>query len=176
MCKNFFWLTVGEIVSTQGLKGSVRVNPSSDFPERFLKPGDRWWQKEKENPKKIYLEHGRQIPGKSIFVVSFLGVNNQESAQSLVGQKILVPSTQRPKLSKNEFHLLDLVGLKVKFNDNGQEVGEITNLTNGGNDLLEVRLVSGKKVLIPFVKEIVSEVNLKEKYILINPPKGLLEL
>ena len=44
MYKEIIWLTVGEIVAPHGLRGEVRVNPSSDFPERFLESGQRWLQ------------------------------------------------------------------------------------------------------------------------------------
>ncbi len=176
MCKEIIWLIIGKIVAPHGLRGEVRVNPSSDFPERFIDPGERWLQIEKEEPKKIHLVKGRQIPGKSIYVISFLGINDREQAKLLVGKKLLVKSTQRPKLKKGEFHLLDLVGLQVKLKANEEVIGEVTNLTTAGNDLLEVKLLEGKKVLIPFVKEIVPEIEIQKGWLTISPPKGLLDL
>ncbi|KGG14622.1 MULTISPECIES: ribosome maturation factor RimM [unclassified Prochlorococcus] len=176
MCEKIIWLTIGKIVAPQGLNGAVRINPSSDFPERFLNPGRRWLQKENEEPTKIELASGRQIPGKSIYVVSFKGINNREEAKSLVGKSLLINSNQRPKLKEGEFHLLDLVGLKVKLAEDGKEIGEITNLTSAGNDLLEVELLTGKKILVPFVKEIVPEIKLKEGWAIVSPPPGLLDL
>ena len=176
MYKEIIWLTVGEIVAPHGLRGQVRVNPSSDFPERFLESGQRWLQDKDEEPQKIELISGRKIPGKYIYVVSFLGIDNRTTAELLVGKKVLVNSNQRPKLEKGEFHLLDLLGLKVKFQPEKGEIGKIINLINAGNDLLEIELNSGKKVLVPFVKEIVPEIEIKEKWLLINPPPGLLEL
>ena len=53
MCKKIIWLTIGMIVAPQGLKGEVRVNPSTDFPDRFLNPGNRWLQKNNENPRTL---------------------------------------------------------------------------------------------------------------------------
>ena len=49
MSKSDQWLKVGTLVAAQGLKGELRVNPSSDFPERFTKPGQRWLQSNKED-------------------------------------------------------------------------------------------------------------------------------
>ncbi len=176
MFENTTWITVGKIVAAQGLQGEVRVNPSSDFPERFLKPGLRWLQKTAEHPLEIRLKSGRQIPGKSIYIVSFEGIHDRNKAESIVGQKLLVPSSNRPTLKKNEFHLLDLIGLKVHLIEDGARIGEVINLSSGGNDLLEVKLTNEKILLIPFVKEIVPEVNLEKGFIIINPPIGLLEL
>ena len=94
----------------------------------------------------------------------------------LIGKKILVDSTETPKLKEGEFHLLELVGLSIRISMDGPEIGKVTNLTHAGNDLLEVRLSTGKTVLIPFVKEIVPEVNINKGWLLISPPPGLLEL
>jgi len=176
MCKEIIWLTIGMIVAPQGLRGEVRVNPSSDFPDRFLTPGVRWLQTKNEIPNEIKLTAGRKIPGKSIYVVSFEGINNREKAELLIGKKLLVDSIKRPKLKKGEFHLLELVGLSIRISIDGPEIGRVTNLTHAGNDLLEVKLSTGKKVLIPFVKEIVPEININEGWLLISPPPGLLEL
>ncbi len=170
------WLTVGKLVAPQGLRGELRVNPSSDFPERFTKPGQRWLQKKEEEPREIQLTAGRQVPGKSIYVVRFSGVRNRAEAESLIGQKLLVPSSHRPQLGKNEFHLLDLVGLEAKLQPEGPVIGRVTNLTTAGNDLLEIKLVEGQKVLVPFVQEIVPEINLQEGWLKLAPPPGLLEL
>ncbi len=49
------WMSIGEIVAPQGLKGDIRIKPSSDFPERFTKPGKRWIQKANELPTEIKL-------------------------------------------------------------------------------------------------------------------------
>ena len=170
------WLTIGKIVSPQGLGGKIRVNPSSDFSERFTKPGFRWVQRNEEEPRKFKLISGRQIPGKSIFVISLEGISDRQKAKSLVGLKLLVIASDRPKLKANEFHFLDLVGLDVRLKKTNASIGKVIDLTNAGNDLLEIQLSKGKKVLIPFVKEIVTEVNLLEGWLEIKPPPGLLEL
>ena len=170
------WLTVGKLVAPQGLKGEIRVHPSSDFPERFLVAGKRWLQKNKEEPYPIELIYGKKIPGKSIYIVSFKNINNRDSAESLIGKKLLVPSSHRPKMNKNEYHFLDLLGLDVKLINSEKKIGEIIDLTTAGNDLLEVKLLNSKKVLIPLVKEIVTDISIKEGSITINPPPGLLEI
>ncbi len=170
------WLEVGNLVAPHGLRGEIRVNPSSDFPERFTKPGIRWLQKGLESPSQIELTSGKQIPGKSIYVVSFRGINDRQAAETLIGQKVLVLASDRPSLNANEFHFLDLLGMEVRLEEDELPLGHITNLINGGNDLLEIELIEGKKILVPFVKEIVPEIKLKQKWLKITPPPGLLEL
>jgi len=177
MIGNEDWLTVGKLVTPQGLLGEIRVKPYSDFPERFTQPGKRWLQRKKEEiPIETELISGRKLPGKEIFIVRLSGINNRTEAESLVGTNLVVPSDDRPKLAKNEFHLLDLVGLEARLKPEGPLIGKVTNLISGGNDLLEIKLLKGKKVLIPFVNAIVPLVELKEVWILLTPPPGLLEL
>tara|TARA_Y100001968_G_scaffold47153_1_gene37347 strand:- start:5411 stop:5968 length:558 start_codon:yes stop_codon:yes gene_type:complete len=170
------WLTIGKFVSPQGLNGKIRVNPSSDFPERFTKAGPRWIQENLEDPQKIVLLSGKQIPGKSIYIVSIEEINDRKSAESLIGKKLLVPASDRPKLKANEYHFLDLIDLEVRLNQEKSSFGKIKNLTNAGNDLLEIETNDGKRILIPFVKEIVPELNFTEGWVSITPPPGLLDL
>ena len=171
------WICVGRIVGVQGLKGELRVNPASDFPERFTTPGTRWLRgKEGETPDEVHLNKGRQLPGKTLYVVRLEGIDNRNAAEALVGQELLVSVNDRPELKEGEFHLLDLVGLEARLTADGPSFGTVSDLMSGGNDLLEVTTTEGNKLLIPFVESIVPEVHLEYGWILITPPPGLLEL
>ena len=169
-------MSIGEIVAPQGLKGDLRIKPSSDFPERFTKPGTRWIQKANEVPTEIKLIKGTLIPGKSIYILSIEGVSNRNSAEKIIGWNLVMPVDSRPSLAKNEYHYFDLIDIEVRRGPKKTLIGYVTDLIKGGNDLLEIELVEGKKVLVPFVKEIVPEIDIKEKWLLIKPPPGLLEL
>ena len=139
----------------------------------------RWLQKENEPPSKIELVSGFKQPGKETFVVKFKGVNTRDQAEELKKFKILVKTDKLPKLKKEEFHLLELINLEVKTleNDELKIIGKVTNLDNEKNNLLVIELFNNqKKVLIPFVKEIVTLVDIKKKFLIIDPPNGLLEL
>ena len=172
-------LVVGLITSCHGISGQVKVKSLSDFEERFLKPGMRWLQKENETPSEIELISGFKQPGKEIFIVKFLGINTREHAEQFKNYKILVNSNELPKLKKEEFHLLELIDLQVKTLENDQLkiIGKVINLENERNNLLVIELFNNqKKVLIPFVKEIVPLVDIKNNFLIINPPNGLLQL
>jgi 16S rRNA processing protein RimM len=173
------WLTVGFITSCHGINGQVKVKSFSDFEERFLKPGMRWLQKENEPPSKIELSSGFKQPGKETFIVKFKGINTRNNAEQLKSFKILVKTDKLPKLKKEEFHFLELINLEVKSleNDELKIIGKVTNLENEKNNLLVIELYKNQKtVLVPFVKEIVPVVDIKNNFLIINPPKGLLEL
>ena len=179
MINNNEWLIVGFITSCHGIHGQLKVKSLSDFEERFLKPGMRWLQKENETPSEIVLISGFKQPGKEIFIVKFKGINTRNHAEQLKKYKILVKTDKLPKLKKEEFHLLELINLEVKTleNDELKIIGKVINLENEKNNLLVIELFKNqKKVFIPFVKEIVPLVDIKNNFLIINPPKGLLEL
>ena len=173
------WLVVGLITSPQGISGEIKVKSLSDFDERFTKPGRRWIQKENEIPIEFKLISGFKKPGKESFIIKFKEINNRNEAEKLKGYKVLVRVKSIPKLNDNEFHLTELVNLQVKILEKKQlnTIGTIINLENEKNNLLVIKLFKNeKKVLIPFVKEIVPVIDIKNKFIIIQPPPGLLEL
>ena len=173
------WLTVGLITSCHGINGQVKVKSLSDFEERFIKPGVRWLQKENEPPSKIDLISGFKQPGKETFIVKFQGINTRNNAEQLKKFKILVKTDKLPTLNKEEFHLLELINLEVKTleNDELKTIGKVINLENENNNLLVIELFKNQKeVFVPFVKAIVPLVDIKNNFLIINPPNGLLEL
>ena len=173
------WLVVGLITSCHGINGQVKVKSLSDFEERFLNPGTRWLQKENETPSKIELTSGFKHPGKETFVIKFQGINTRNHAEQLKKYKILVKTNSLPKLKKEEYHLLEIINLQVKIleNDELKIIGKVINLENEKNNLLIIEIFKNQKiVLIPFVKEIVPRVDIKNNFLIITPPKGLLEL
>ena len=179
MINNDEWLIIGLITSCHGINGQVKVKSLSDFEERFIKPGLRWLQKENESPSKIELISGFKNPGKETFILRFKGISTRNHAEKLKNYKILVKTNKLPKLNKEEFHLLELINLQVKMLENEELkiIGKVIGLENEKNNLLVIELLKDqKKVLVPFVKEKVPLIDIKNNFIMINPPKGLLEL
>ena len=197
---NLEWIEIGTIVAPQGLQGELRVSSSSDFPERFEEPGQRWLQSPKgEPPVIVELLSGRCIPGKNIYVIQIKGIEDRNGAEALRNYKLLVPQSDRPQLEADEYHVSELIGLVVYNQLTSEKLGQITDIFFSGNDILEVELFVPKNyneiqqeptktkknklkpakpptILIPFVKEIVTVVDLSAGRIEINPPPGLLEI
>ncbi|WP_035985471.1 ribosome maturation factor RimM [Leptolyngbya sp. KIOST-1] len=179
------WIEIGRIVAPQGVKGEVRVYPSSDFPERFLEPGDRWLKRPRSlTPEPVRLVRGRYMDGKGLYVVQLAEVDSREAAEALRDAVLLVPAGDRPSLEPDEFYVADLVGLRVIVQSTGAEIGTVTDIFAAGNDLLEVTYDAlatedalppkPRTVLVPFVTAIVPVVNLAQGYLEIDPPAGLL--
>ena len=179
MIENEDWLVIGVITSSHGVAGKLNIKSLSDFNERFTKPGTRWIQKYNEEPIPFKLTSGFQKPGKDSFIISLEGIKNRNEADNLKQYKLLVKSNDMPKLKDNEFHLNQLLDLDVKLFVEGEIkiIGKVVDLITENNNLLVIRLLQNNKdVLIPFVKEIVTTIDRRNKYLVINPPKGLLDL
>ncbi len=179
MIENNDWLVIGIITSSHGVKGKLNIKSLSDFKERFTQPGKRWIQKHDEDPIPCSLISGFQKPGKESFIISLEGIKDRNQADNLKKCKLLVKSNDIPKLKDNEFHLNQLLNLDVKLHVESEikVVGKVVDLITENNNLIVIRLnKNNRDFLIPFVKEIVTTIDTKNKYLIIDPPKGLLDL
>ncbi len=189
------WIEIGRIVAPQGLNGEMRVYPDTDFPERFLEPGDRWLLKPGHTaPEITQLLSGRFLAGKGLYVIKLKGINYRDQAEAMRDARLLIPAGDRLALAPDEFHVADLVGLTVKLQTTGTDIGTVIDVYAAGNDLLAISLFSatataapptadGKNpkrkskqppVLVPFVEAIVPVVDVDAGYVVIDPPQGLL--
>lgn len=135
------WIEIGTIVSAQGLYGEMRVYPNTDFPERFLLPGQRWMAAPgNTEPQPVELLGGRLIPGKGLYVIELADIETREQAEALRDYRLLVPDSDRPTLEEDEFLVRDLIDLNVVIQATGECIGQVINVIPAGNDLLEVKL------------------------------------
>jgi 16S rRNA processing protein RimM len=171
------FLEIGKIVGAVGLKGEIRIYPSTDFPERFESPGQRWLLRpDAAAPEQIELRSGYFQPGKGLYVVKLAGIIDRNSAEALRGCLLLVRETDRPRLDPGEFFVADLVGMAVFDQATGVQIGTVKDIYSAGNDLLEVARFEGQQpVLIPFVEAIVPVVDLQQRRLEITPPPGLID-
>ena len=106
------------------------------------------------------------------------GIGDRDAARRLQGTQLFVPRAALPPLDgqEDEFYYADLVGLAVRLRA-GDVVGEVASVQDfGAGDALEVRLRDGADtVIVPFTREVVPEVDVREGYLVIDPPQGLLD-
>lgn len=135
------WIEIGVIVSPHGLRGEVKVNSESDFPERFEEPGQRWLLYPNQSiPQPIELLGGYQIPGKNMYVVKLKDINYRDEAEKLRGAQLLVDQKDLPELDEDEYHVSELINLEVYHQQTGENIGFVVDLFTAGHDLLEVQL------------------------------------
>lgn len=157
------WLEIGKIVGVQGLKGEVRVYPNSDFPERFIEPGQRWLlHPDRPEPEAIELLSGRYLQGKGLYILQLAGITDRTQAEALRDCRLVVPETDRPPLAEDEFHVLDLVELEVFEQATQKRIGVVVDVLSAGNDLLEVKLDHHPEVSLAEVSSAEAEPDLAQ--------------
>jgi len=166
-------LIVGRIGRAHGIKGDVSVEVRTDEPETRLGPG-AVLHTDPASAGPLTVESGRVHSGR--LLLRFAGVRDRNAAEALRGVLLIadVDPDDRPD-DPDEYYDHQLVDLDVVTVD-GEEVGRITEVLHlPYQDLLSVRRPDGREVLIPFVAEIVPEIDLEEQRAVVDPPPGLID-
>ena len=162
---------VGAIASVHGIKGEVKVFPTTDEPTKFKKLKSVILKTEKEE-REIALQSVRFF--KNMVIVKFQGIESPEDAQKYRGATLWIAREQAVPLRENEYYRADLIGLTVVTED-GEELGILTDvLETGANDVYEVTLSDKKTALFPAIRECIKEVDAEKGYIKVHVMEGLL--
>ena len=161
------YLYIGKIVNTHGIKGEIRILSNFKFKEKiFIKGMKIYIGKDKvEETINTYRHH------KQFEMITMDGYSNINEVLKYKQQQVYI-NKEDLKLDSNEYLDEDLIGLNVKINNN--IVGTIKRIEkNPHQDLLVVKTTK-KDCLIPYVSDIIEEINFKEGYISIKDIKGLI--
>lgn len=162
---------VGAIASVHGIKGEVKVFPTTDEPAKFKKLKSVILKTEKEE-REIALQSVRFF--KNMVIVKFQGVESPEDAQKYRGATLWIAREQAVPLRENEYYRADLIGLSVVTED-GEELGILTDvLETGANDVYEVTLSDKRTALFPAIRDCIREVDVEQGYIKVHVMEGLL--
>lgn len=165
-------LRVGVIISTHGIRGEVKVFPTTDDPKRFDYLEEVIVDMKRE-PVKLEIEGVKYF--KQFVILKFKGYDNINDIQQFVKKDLLVTRENAVELEDGEFFICDLVGLKV-VTDEGVELGVLKDIMQtGANDVYVVGMNDGKEVLIPSIPQCILEKNPEEGYIRVHLLKGLLD-
>lgn len=166
-------LVVARIGRAHGIKGELTVEVRTDEPELRLGPG-AVLATEPASVGPLTIETGRVHSGR--LLLRFAGVADRTAAEALRGTLLIaeVDPEETPE-DPEEFYDHQLIDLDVVTVD-GTEVGRIAEISHlPYQDLLIVRRPDGSDVMIPFVSEVVPEIDLAEQRAVIDPPPGLLD-
>lgn len=165
-------LQVARIGKPHGIRGEVTVQVLTDAPgDRFV-PGTQFVV-EPASAGPLTVESARW--NKDILLLAFEEVETRNDAEALRGAKLFIETEELDEDDDEGWYEHELVGLDVRVG--GEVVGTVSALhTMPVQDLLVVKDRAGKEILIPFVEQIVPEVNVAEKYVLVTPPAGLFEV
>ena len=168
------WFNVGKIVNTQGIKGEVRVVSKTDFGDLRYKVGNKLYLFMPNSTERFEVTVTSHRVHKSFDILTFEGYNGINEVEKLRDAIIKVPEEQLGELEENEYYFHEIIGCTVLTED-GEELGKISEvLTPGANDVWVVKRKGGKEVLIPYINDVVKEVNVADKIVKIHLMEGLL--
>ena len=158
-------LEIGQIVNTFGIKGLVKVKPFTNDITRF------------DNLKNVYIKNKeyeieKAKYHKDMVLLKFKGINKIEDAENLKNCYLEI-NREDGILEEGSYYIVDLLGLQV-ITDTGKTLGTIDDIYNtGSNDIYVVKDELGKQVLLPAIKDVIKEINLEKRRILVHLIKGL---
>jgi|Deesub1362A_J573_1020465.scaffolds.fasta_scaffold00204_59 16S rRNA processing protein RimM len=166
------FISIGEIVNTQGCRGAVRVLPLTDFPERFrdmqmvyLARGEERW-----------LLHIEQVTyHKQFAILKFREIPDMTTAEKLKGALLQVPRSELVPLPDGHYYIFDIVGLSV-YTPEGEYLGVVRDvMRTGSNDVYVVRARNERPLLVPALKAVVRDIDLRGGRMTVALPEGLRE-
>lgn len=166
------FLRVGVISSTHGIRGEVKVYPTTDDPERFLELDE------------VILDTGREhkileIEGVKFFknqvILKFKGYDNINDIEKYLKKDLLVDREHAVELGENENFIADLIDMEV-MTDEGKVLGTLTDvIETGANDVYAVKTPEGKEILLPAIRDCILDVDVDEKRMTVHVMEGLLD-
>ncbi|WP_342472866.1 ribosome maturation factor RimM [Metasolibacillus sp. FSL H7-0170] len=169
------WFNVGRIVNTHGIRGEVRVISTTDFEDTRFAVGSKLavFKKDEKRPIWVTVESVRRH--KNFILLTFEGMNNinlvEPFKEGLL--KVTMDQLEDDELEENEYYYFEIKDCEV-FSEDGERVGVITDiLETGANDVWEVK---GPKKMhyIPYIEDVVKEIDIDNKKIIIHVMEGLL--
>lgn len=163
-------LKVGVITTTHGVRGEVKVYPTTDGPERFLEL------------EYVLLDIGRELRRleiknvkffKNLVILKFDGVDNINDIEKYKGRDLWIPREEGSELSEDEYYIADLLGMTVVLED-GTEFGTLKDvMETGANDVYIIDSKDHGEVLLPAIKECILDVDIDKNIMTIHLMKGL---
>lgn len=163
-------LQVGVISSTHGVRGEVKVFPTTDDVTRF------------RQLKKVYLDTGREMLPleiqnvkffKRFAILKFKGIDNINDIEKYRGKSLMIDREDAVDLDEDEYFIADMIGMKVCTED-GSEFGTLKDvMETGANDVYIIDSLEHGEVLIPAIRECILDVDMDEERMTIHLMEGL---
>ena len=165
-------LQVGIIASTHGVRGEVKVYPTTDDPRRFRRLMEVVLDTGKE---KMNLEIEGVKFFKQFVILKFKGLDNINDIEKYRQKSLYVTRKNAVRLQRDEYFIADLIGLKVQDED-GKELGTVKDvIETGANDVYEVEMADGKSLLLPAIKQCILNVDVENGTMQVHVLEGLLD-
>ena len=162
-------INIGRLVNFHGVRGEVKVISDSDFTEERFAPGNKVEIKGESFVIDSYRTH------KNFHMLKFRGVTNLNQVEHLKGADLRQEENAVEfELGENEFHYQEIKGLDVLLEDTLEKIGRVKEIfETGANDVWVVK--GDREYMIPYIEDIVKDIDLESSTIIISPMEGLLE-
>ncbi len=163
---------IGELVGVHGVRGEARLRPYNPDSAVLASVDEIFVTRGGEPPRRVSLEHAR-AHGR-VWLLAIDGVGSIDAANALRGSTVAVRESELPALEPGEFYFYKLVGLAV-VDRQGRSLGAVSEIvsTPGSDVLVAVR--DGKETMIPMVDDMIVEVDLESRKIVVEPIDGLVD-
>ena len=165
------YIEVGQIVNTNGLKGLLKINPFTDDITRF------------ERLKTIFIEHKKELLEfeiesvryqKKQVLLKLKGIDTIEEAEKYREDYLKINRNKEEKLPEDTYYIVDLIGLDL-YTEDGELLGKLDDVfSTGSNDVYVVKNSEGKQILLPAISDVIKNIDLEQKKIVVNLIEGLL--
>lgn len=162
---------VGVIANTHGIRGEVKVFPTTDDPKRYE------WLKEvllDTGKEKLPLEISRVRFFKNLVIVKFKGIDNINDIEKYKGSDLFVTRENAVPLEEDEYYIADIIGAAV-YTEDGEEFGILKDVLETGANLVYVIGHEGKDVLVPAIPDCLKDVDVEGKKIVVHILPGLMD-
>lgn len=163
---------VGAVTSTHGLRGEVKVYPTTDDPERFYKLKEVILDTGKEQLT-LKITHARLA--KQMVILKFAGINDINEVEKYKSSKLYVTRENALELGEDEYYFADLAGLRAETEE-GQLLGTVKDiLQTGANDVYVIAREHKADLLIPAIKDCIRQIDIEGGRMVVRLLPGLLE-
>ena len=163
---------VGQIMGTHGIKGELKVKQLTDFEERF-DVGNSVYIKNEQKVIQLKINGSRQT--NKGWLLHFENYDSINDVQFLQGKELYITEEEQTELEEHAYYYHEIIGCKVETVE-GEHIGHIDSiLAPGANDVWVVKNQHKEEYLIPYIEDVVIEVNINKKLVKIKLLEGLLE-
>lgn len=166
------YLEIGQIVNTFGIKGMVKVKPFTDNIERFSNL-EKIYIKNKSGQTEYKIQEVKYH--KNMVLIKFEGIENPEQADLLRNSYLIVDRETEEPLEAGRYYIVDMIGLDV-FTDDNEYLGKLEDIYNtGSNDIYVVKNELGKQVLLPAIEDVIKNIDMDNKKVIVHLIPGLVK-
>lgn len=165
-------ITIGKVLKPWGIKGEIKIESLTDFPERFKQVRRVFLVSPKGTEKSCAMRSVRYSGSAPLLLLD--GFDTPEQAKTITGWLIKIPEEEAIPLPKGQYYWFELLGMEV-FAEDGEKLGSIIDIFETGSNDVYVIKHNGKEVYIPATREIVKNVDTKARTMIIHLMEGLMD-